>query len=87
MYIQIHRQKNEKAIGPGLDFQKPQALHPVRDTRTVGYLTRKATDQVWNQTKWMKYVTVSKSKRNWKYEEYFDIRHGNAEFGVYSAGF
>lgn len=42
---------------------------------------------VWNLPKRKMYVVVNKTKRSWRSEKYFDIRHGDAKFGVYPAGF
>jgi hypothetical protein len=41
----------------------------------------------WNQPKRKKCVTVSKEEKNWISEEYFDIGHRVAEFGVCPARF
>ena len=38
-------------------------------------------------TKRKKFFAVNKDERSWRSEECFDIRHGDAEFGVYQAGF
>ncbi|KAL6092948.1 hypothetical protein STEG23_001047, partial [Scotinomys teguina] len=46
------------------------------------FLLRKAADWVWNQPQREKCVTVNKAEKNWRSEECFDIRHGDAEFGV-----
>jgi hypothetical protein len=44
----------------------------------MGLLPRKAADHIWNE-----YVTVSKPERSWQSVQLFDIRYGNAEFGVF----
>ena len=62
-------------------------LQDVRDVRAVGYLLRKAANREWKQSKRKKYVSVNKAERSWRSEEHFDIRHGDAEFGVCPARF
>jgi len=52
----------------------------------VGHLARKVSDWVWNQPKREKCVAVNKTERSWRSEEYFDIRHGDAEFS-FPSGF
>jgi hypothetical protein len=32
-------------------------------------------------------VTLNKAAKSWRFEEHFDIRHGDTEFGAYLAGF
>lgn len=59
----------------------------VGDVSVIGYLPRKAANRVWKQPKRQKYIAVSKSERIWKAEQHFDIRHGDAQFGVCPAGF
>lgn len=34
-----------------------------------------------------KCVAVNKAERNWRFEEHFDVRHGDSEFGVCTADF
>jgi hypothetical protein len=52
--------------------------------RAVGYLLRLVANRGWNHPKGKKYVAVNKAERIWRSEECFDIRHGDAEFGVWS---
>ena len=49
------------------------------------YLLKKVANREWNQPK--NFVAVNKDKKNWRSEAHFDIRHGDAEFGVCPAGF
>ena len=51
------------------------------------YLSRKVANREWFPHKREKCITVSKAGRSWKSEEHCDIRHENADFGVFSAGF
>ena len=43
--------------------------------------------RAWNQPKRKKCAAVSNAGRSWRSEEHFDIRRGDAEFGVCPAGF
>ena len=43
-------------------------------------LMSKAANRKWDQPK--NYIAVNKDERIWRSEEIFDIRHGDAEFGV-----
>ena len=52
-----------------------------------GYPTRKAANKEQNQPKRKQCVVVNKAERSWRYEECFDIRHGDAEFGVRQTSF
>ena len=70
-------------LKPGL----PWRLHEVGDARAMGFLPRKAANREWNQPKRKKCVAVNNVEKSWRSEERFDIRHGNAEFGVCPAGF
>ena len=47
----------------------------------------KGANREWNQPKRKKYMAANRTKRSWRSEEYFDNRHGDAEFGVCSVGF
>jgi hypothetical protein len=51
----------------------------VRDARVVGYLLRKAANREWNQPK---SIAVIKAGKSWRSDGCFNIRHGDAEFGV-----
>jgi hypothetical protein len=53
----------------------------------MGYLLRKAANREWNQPKRKKYVAANPTERTWRSEEPFDIRHGDAGFGVFAANF
>ena len=68
---------------PGFHW-RPQ---DVRDARVMGQLPRRAADWVWSQPKRKKDVPVKKAERTWRSEEHFDIRHGDAEFGICPAAF
>jgi hypothetical protein len=48
----------------------------------VEYLLRNAENKKCRQPKRKKWVADSKDERGWQYKGYFDIRHGDAEFGV-----
>jgi hypothetical protein len=48
----------------------------------VEHFLRKAVDQVWNHPKRDNCVAVNKAGGSWRSGEYFDIRHGDTEFGV-----
>jgi hypothetical protein len=65
----------------------PWRPQDVRDVRAMGYLLKKAANKVWSQSKRKKFVAVNKDEKSWRSEECFDIRHGDAEFGVCPAGF
>ena len=41
----------------------------------------------WNHPKRLKYVVVNKAEKSWRSKEHFDIRHGDAKFGVCPVGF
>ena len=58
----------------------------IRDARALGYLQRKAANRECNQPRRKKCVAVNKHERSWSSEEHVIIRHGDAEFGVSSAG-
>ena len=70
-------------VKPGLPW-RPQ---DIGNARAMGYLPRRATNREWNQSKKKKCVAVNKAERSWRSEEHFDIRHGDAEFGVCPADF
>lgn len=54
----------------------------------MGYVPRKAEDQIWNQPKRQKYDVVGhKDGRSCRSEEYFDIKWEDAEFGVFPVVF
>lgn len=59
----------------------------VRESRVMSSLVRKTANREWNQPKRKKFIAVNKDERSWRSEEHFDIRHGDAEFGVLPAGF
>ena len=59
----------------------------VGDARDMVYLTRKTADGEWKQLKRKKSVAGTKAERSWRSEKGFDIRHGDAEFGVCPVGF
>ena len=70
-------------VKPGLPW-RPQN---VGDATAIGYLLRGAANKELNQPKRKKCVAVNKDERSWRSKEHFDIRHGDAEFGVCPAGF
>jgi hypothetical protein len=51
------------------------------------YLPRKAANREWTQSRRKKFVAVNKDERSWRSEKHFDIRHGDAKFGVCPARF
>lgn len=53
----------------------------------MGYPPRTAANRVCNQPKRETQITINNAGRSWSSEECFDIRHGDAEFGVFPAGF
>jgi hypothetical protein len=53
----------------------------------MGYLLRRAANRAWNQPKREKCVAVNNAEKSWGSEEDSDIKHGDAEFGVFPAGF
>ena len=58
----------------------------VRDARAVECLLRRDANREWNKPKRKKCVAVNKAEQSWRSEESFDIRLGDAEFGVHPAG-
>lgn len=42
---------------------------------------------MWNEPMREKYVAANKAERSWEPEKCFDIRHRNAQFRIYPAGF
>lgn len=50
------------------------------------FLLRRAIRE-WKQPKKERCVTANKAERNWRCEEHFDVRHGDAGCGVQPAGF
>lgn len=50
------------------------------------FLLRRAIRE-WKQPKKERCVTANKAERNWRGEERFDVRHGDAGCGVQPAGF
>jgi hypothetical protein len=54
----------------------------VEDARLMGYLLRRATNREWEQFKRKKCVAVNKAERSWGSEKHFDVRYGDAMFGV-----
>jgi hypothetical protein len=65
-------------VKPGFTW----SLEDFGDARVLVYLPRRAGSREWNQPKREKCVAANKAKRSWRSEEHFDIRHGDAEFGV-----
>jgi hypothetical protein len=51
------------------------------------YLLRKDADREWKQPRRKKFVAVNSNERSWRSEECFDIRYGDAGFGICPAGF
>ena len=56
-----------------------------QDVKAMGYLPRKTTNRECNQPRRKKFVAVDKDEKIRWSEEHF--RHGDAEFGVWPAGF
>ena len=65
----------------------PWRPREVRDARALGYLRRRGANRERNQSKRKKCAAVNKAERSWRSEEGFGMSHGDAEFGVYPAGF
>ena len=67
----------------------PWRSQEVRDARTVEYLLKRAANRERNQLKRNKvcYIQVDRAERSWRTEESFDIKHGDAEFGLCSVLF
>jgi hypothetical protein len=61
----------------------PWRPQDIRDTRAVGNLLRKTANRKCNHPKIKTCVALNKAERNWRSEECFDVRHGDAEFGVF----
>jgi hypothetical protein len=57
-------------------------LQDVKDDRAVGYLLRKAANSRGTNPEESSLLQSTKMKRSWKSENYFDIRHSYAGFGV-----
>jgi hypothetical protein len=54
----------------------------------VGYLLRKASNREWNQPRRKNFVAVNKDEKGvGDLKTAFNIRHGDAEFGVFPAVF
>ena len=70
-------------LKPGL----PWRTEDIREARALGYLLRSTSDREWNHPRRKKCVAVHKAEGSWTSEELFDIRHGDAEFGVGLASF
>ena len=70
-------------LNPGISWR----IQDVGNVRVMRFLMNKATNREWNQPKRNKCVAVNKTKRSWRSEECFDIRHGGAEFRVSQPGF
>jgi hypothetical protein len=65
----------------------PWRLKAIKDARAMGYVLRKAANREWNQPRRKQLLQSTKMKKEWRSEDRFDISHGDAEFGVYPAGF
>lgn len=61
-------------------------IKDVGDARVMGYLMRRAANREQKQHEKETCVAVIKAEWSWSFEECFDVRHGNAEFGVYLVG-
>ena len=59
----------------------------VQDARAVGYLLRKAANGVEPARDKEVWCSQQRWKRSWSYEDCFDIRHADKEYGVCSACF
>jgi hypothetical protein len=53
----------------------------------MSYLSRRAADSEWRQSRSQKCVAVNKAERNWRSIKHFDIRHEDAELRDRVAGF
>ena len=68
---------------PGL----PRGPQDAGDARVIEFLPRGTADWVWSWLGRQMCVSVNKPETSWGFEEYFDIGHGDVEFGVCLAGF
>ena len=60
----------------------------IADARVMGCLPRRIASRIWNQPRERERdVEINKAEGTWRPEEHFDIRHGDAEFGVCPASF
>lgn len=51
-------------------------MHDVGHASNVGHKPRKAADRAWNQLKRKKCVSLDKAEMSWRFEEFFNVRHG-----------
>ena len=51
----------------------------------MGYLLKTVERNAWNQAKRKKCVAVNEAEKNGRYEEGFQIRHSDGEFGIFSS--
>jgi hypothetical protein len=58
----------------------PWIAQDAGDVIALGHLPRKAANWEWKDPKRKKFVVAKKDERSWRYEVWFYIRHGNAEF-------
>jgi hypothetical protein len=65
----------------------PESPQDVGYARVMGFVKRDAVNREWNWPKRNNCVAVNKVEKSWRSEDCFDIRHGDAEFGVYTAVF
>lgn len=70
-----------------VQFKLSWITQDVRGIRSIRYLLRKAPNREYNKPQIKEVVAVNKDGWSWRYEKYFDIRHGDVEFGLCSASF
>ena len=74
---------NQEAVS----WKLPWRLKDVKDARAMGYMLRKADNREGNQPGESSLLQSTKMKKEWRSEDSFDISHGDAEFGVFTADF
>ena len=65
----------------------PWRTQYVGVTRVLGYLQRKAVNREYKQLKTKKCAALYIAERSWRFEEHFDIRHGDSGVGACLDGF
>ena len=64
----------------------PWRLKDVKDARAMGYMLRKLLTGSGTSPGESSLLQSTKMKKEWRYDDHFDISHGDAEFGVCPAG-
>ena len=65
----------------------PWRLKDVKYARAMGYMLRKAVTGSGTSPGESSLLQSTKMKKEWRSEDSFDISHGDAEFGVFTADF